>query len=79
LRQFSPAVIVEYVDVIALRPSLPCTAADHPGAWRGLDHVDHPHACHLCGHGGRLHGNTISPVTFDVCPWPGHWSRTDGL
>jgi len=21
------------IDVIALRPSLPCTAADHPGAW----------------------------------------------
>jgi len=32
VRQFSPAVIV---NVIALWPPLPWTAADHPGAWRG--------------------------------------------
>jgi len=44
VQQFSPAM---FVDVIALQPLLPCTAADHPGAWRGVDHVDHPHGYHL--------------------------------
>jgi len=83
VRQFSPAVII---DVIALRPSLPCTAADHPGAWcEWIMWTTQVHNCPrwstpLVWPRRACMGTRISPVTFDVCTmWCGHWSWTDGL
>jgi len=62
VRQFSPAVIV---NVIALCPSLPWTAEDHPGAWRGPPTCTYAHA-----RGWSMPlvwQRQVSPVTFDSC------------
>ena len=66
--QFSPAMIV---DVIGVRPPLPCMrfmAVDHPRAWRGSRG---PHTCARRWSTPLVAmacvGTPISPVSFDVC------------
>jgi len=64
VRQFSPAVII---DVITLRPSLPCTAADHTGAWRGSCGPPTCMTLYVGGHFWDLHMWDVWSLIMDRC------------
>jgi len=78
VRQFSPAVIVDRCNCSAAVSGPPrCVAwrCGPPTCMRGRG----PPSAPLALPRRACVGTRISPVTFDVCTWRGHWSRTDDL